>query len=254
MHNTQTLLLTQLFCGILFLSTSTKAQKNKKYNSVVFSYQYPIQKSNEASDTSMMHFLHTIKDSLHKHLEEVIVQSALPLTKAQPESSLGNWIADAVITQLSKKYKINACIINYGSIGVEYWAPGALTRKDFYQLIPHENKIVLYQLNGIAIKQLCDSIASLGGIPISGISFSIKDNRAQSILINHQAVNDHLVYSIALNDFMVIHKKFNGILNKQQSKPIHKTLRNILIETAIDMNNKGVKINATLDNRISYAE
>jgi 2',3'-cyclic-nucleotide 2'-phosphodiesterase (5'-nucleotidase family) len=254
MHNTQTLLLVQMICCILFLSTSAKAQKNKKYNSVVYSHQYPLQRSNGATDMGMEHFLYTIKDSLNKHLEEVIVQSALPLTKAQPESSLGNWIADAVVAQLGKKHKINACIIHYGSIGVEYWAPGVLKRRDFYQLIPHENKIVLYQLNGIAIKQLCDSIASLGGIPISGISFTIKEHRAQGILINHQAINDHLMYSIALNDFMIFHKKFSGVLNKQQAKASHKSLRNILIETAIDLHQKGATINATLDNRISYAE
>ena len=152
MHNTQTLLLVQMLCCILFVSTSAKAQKNKKYNSVIYSHQYPLQRSNDATDMGMEHFLNTIKDSLNKHLEEEIVQSAQPLTKAQPESSLGNWIADAVVAQLGKKHKINACIIHYGSIGVEYWAPGVLKRRDFYQLIPHENKIVLYQLNGIAIK------------------------------------------------------------------------------------------------------
>jgi hypothetical protein len=62
------------------------------------------------------------------------------------------------------------------------------------------------------------------------------------------------MYSIALNDFMVFHKKFSGVLNKQQAKASHKSLRNILIETAIDLHQKGAKINATLDNRISYAE
>ena len=254
MHNTQTLLLIRILCCILFLSTSSMAQKNKKYNSVVYSHQYPIQRSHIETDTRMEYFLSRIKDSLNQKFEEVIVQSANPLTKAQPESSLGNWIADAVKIMLGKKQKINACIIHYGSIGLEYLAPGAITRKDFYQLIPHENKIVLLQLNGVAIKQLCDSIASMGGIPISGITFTIKENRAQNIKMNQQGINEHLLYSIAVNDYMIYHKKFTDVLNKQIAKPSYRNLRSILMETAAEMNQKGEKINATLDNRISYAE
>lgn len=232
------------------------AQHKKQYNCFAGAQLYEVNATTSpaATDTIIENFLSKYKDSLKLRMEDVIVQSASPLTKAQPESSLGNWVADAALKQLSKKQKINATIIHYGSIGLDYLAPGDIKRKDFYQLIPYENKMVLMQLNGKEIQQLCDSMATLGGIPISGIVFVIKDNKAQNVLINQQPVNEHLIYTVAVNDFMLSKKKFVAIWAKQRAKPTHKNLRDILIENALEWQQKGEKIKAILDNRISYAE
>ena len=110
------------------------------------------------------------------------------------------------------------------------------------------------QLNGKEIQQLCDSIATLGGIPVSGIVFAIKDNGAQNIFINQQKLNEHLIYTVAVNDYMLFNRKFMEIWGKQKANPTHKNLRNILIENALELQQKSEKINTTLDNRISYAE
>lgn len=221
---------------------------------MVYSHQYPVQTGIGDTDKRIKLFLGSIQDSLHHRLEVVLIQSAAPLSKAQPESSLGNWIADAAKRQLGKTQKINACIIHYGSIGLDYLAPGDIKRKDFYQLLPRENKMVLMQLRGKEFQQLCDTIARLGGIPVSGLLFVIKDNRAQNIFINQQPLNEHLIYTVAINDYMLYNRKFMDIWGKQQPKPTHKNLRNLLIESALELQEKGEKIKATLDNRISYAE
>lgn len=254
MCKTQSLLQWKIVMIFLCLSAKISAQNNKIYNCFINNQQYTLEQGKWTKDSFMFSILSKYKDSLNQHFEEVIVQSAIPLTKAQPESSLGNWVADAVKMQLGKKQKINACIINYGSIGLDYLAPGNIKRKDFYQLIPHENKMVLMQLNGKEIQQLCDSIATLGGIPVSGIVFAIKDNGAQNIFINQQKLNEHLIYTVAVNDYMLFNRKFMEIWGKQKAKPTHKNLRNILIENALELQQKGEKINTTLDNRISYAE
>jgi len=110
------------------------------------------------------------------------------------------------------------------------------------------------QLNGKEIQQLCDSIATIGGIPVSGIVFVIKDNRAQRIYINQQPINEHLIYTVAINDYLLLNKKFTAVWGNQRPKSTHKNLRNILIENALEMQQKGQKINTELDNRITYAE
>gem|GEM_PF-5175795 len=239
---------------ILCFSTNILAQNNKKYYCILNAQQIALEQGKWPTDSSVFWVLNKYKDSLNNRFEEILVQSAVPLSKAQPESNLGNWITDAVKIQLGKRNKINACIINYGSIGLDYLPPGDIKRKDFYEFIPHENKIVLMQLNGKEIQQLCDSIATIGGIPVSGIVFVIKDNRAQRIYINQQPINEHLIYTVAINDYLLLNKKFTAVWGNQRPKSTHKNLRNILIENALEMQQKGQKINTELDNRITYAE
>jgi 2',3'-cyclic-nucleotide 2'-phosphodiesterase (5'-nucleotidase family) len=253
-------ILCRLFCISLCLTTCLYskqliAQSKKHYHCYQSSTIYLLNNDTSPKDTIIQNYLKECRKNLEDIMDGIIVYTAVPLSKAQPECTLGNWITDAIRKSVQKgRQKIDACILSYSIIEKEYLAPGPIKRIDFYDLITKDNKIVLVNLDGQTLQYLCDSIAVMNGTPVSGISFAIQDNKASNILINNQPVNNHMIYTIAMNDYLWRSKKFNNLFANTTSKDTHQQIRNTLIEYAFDMQQRNEKINTKLESRIYYAE
>ncbi|MES2478429.1 MAG: 5'-nucleotidase C-terminal domain-containing protein [Bacteroidota bacterium] len=244
-----------LYVTAALYSKQLVAQSKKQYHYYQSSSQYLLNNDLSPKDTVIQNYLKECKKNLDEKMDEIIVYTTLPLSKAQPECTLGNWITDAVRKSVQKgKQKIDACILSYSIIEKEYLAPGPIKRIDFYDLITKDNKIVLVNLDGQTLHYLCDSIAIMNGAPISGISFAIHGNKASNILINNQPVNNHMMYTIAMNDYLWQSKKFNNLFANATYKNTHMRLCNTLLEYALAMKQQNEKINTKLENRIYYAE
>lgn len=250
------LLLTLFLLHISLILTPKALGQNKKYYSCYISSSvYLLKNDSMAKDIDMSNLIQKYKSKLTENLEQIIVFTQTPLSKSQPESTLGNWICDVVKNNLIKgNQKVDACVINYGSIGKDYIEPGAIKWKDFYEIIPNENKIILVSLNGQVLQNLCDSIAQMNGMPLSGISFQIKDKKATNIIINQQPLNEHLIYTVAINDYLFYHKSLQQLFNNVTYRNSHLSLRKILINEGYLLQQKNEKINMKLENRIGYAD
>ena len=114
-------------------------------------------------DTTMLNWLKTYKDSLGKTMNAVIGFSLYGLTKKQPESGLGNYMADAMKAMAEQKFNttIDAAFVNYGGIR-SYIPKGNVTIGTMYELMPFDNLIVL---QNFTYHCLCcpNSITSLVG-------------------------------------------------------------------------------------------
>lgn len=247
--------ITALFCFLLLYAHKGNAQKKSYYNAAGKYSIYTIRedKINER-DTAIQQLLQLYKDSLSIKMEETIVLNAAPLTKAQPESTLGNWLADAAKAYLGQNRKIDACLINYGSLGKDYIGPGPIRRKDFYELIPFENKMLLLSVSGTLLQHICDSVAQINGLPISGISLAIDSNKATKVKINNKDIIDNLMYTLLVNDYLISSRSFAPLLGKLAYQQTGYSLRNILIAYSSKLYQEGVQINYKPENRISYAE
>ncbi len=245
--------------GCLLLLIILSACTGKKFHVFYQSaQQYPIKESaSEITDSAVINLVQFYRLDLNIKMQEAIVQTAIPLSKAQPESTMGNWIADAVLesAQHTNK-KVSAAIINYGSIGKEYIAPGTISRADFYKIIPFDNQMIIVSVQGSLLKRLCDTIAQNKGWPVSGISFVIDSNRATKIKIDGVPLNDHLVYNIATNHFLAnagahIH---GGLLKSEQQLVTGISVRTALINYCQNLNKTGKQVHPSIENRIVYAE
>lgn len=252
----QPLLLLLLLLNIsLILAPKALGQNKKYYSCYISSSVYLLINDSVSKDVDMSNLIQEYKSQLAEKLEQIIVFTQTPLSKSQPESTLGNWVCDAVINNFQKRNeKVDACVINYGSIGKDYIEPGAIKWKDFYEIIPNENKIILVSLSGQVLQNLCDSIAQMNGMPLCGISFLIKDKKATNIKINQQPLNKHLIYTIATNDYLFYNKRLQQLFINVNYKNSHLYLRNILIQEAQFLHQQNEKINMKLENRIGYAD
>ena len=216
--------------------------------------QYVIRKGDSA-DSLLAALLRPYKLGVDTQMQVVIGHADIPLTKAQPESTLGNFLADAVLVAAQKlDPKVVATISNYGGIRLSYVAPGPITRGRMYEIMPFDNMITIVDIPGTVLQQFCDMIAARKGWPLSGISFAIKEAKAIDVQIDGASLNPATVYKIALNDYNA-----RGGDNCDFLKPLKKRsttvfLRDAMIEYVAALEGEGKPLHPLLQKRIRYAE
>ena len=81
------------------------------------SYQQYTIAENGKKDTSLLNMLAPYKRGVDTQMNMVIGTTDEPLTKAQPESTIGNFIADAQLYAAKKmNNKVDAAVVGYGGI------------------------------------------------------------------------------------------------------------------------------------------
>lgn len=215
---------------------------------------YEITKAAPA-DSNLVRLLQPYKLGVDTQMQVVIAHTDIPLTKAQPESTLGNFMADAMLDAAKKiDPKVVAAVSNYGGIRVPYIAPGNITRGKLYELMPFDNMLTIAEIPGRTLQEFCELMARYKGWPVSGITFTIEDKKAKDIRVDGQSLNEHRVYKIAINDYIArggdncdflreVHKRYTSVF-----------VRDALIDYAAALEQEGKPLHPTLDNRIRYAE
>ncbi len=214
---------------------------------------YPIG-LNVPKDSGLSTMLSTYKDSVTKVMGKVIGFSTYGMYKKQPESGLGNLMADATKTIAEQVYgqKVDAAFLNYGGIR-SYLPKGDITVGNVFELMPFDNLLVIQKVRGDSLQQLLNHMANRKGWPISGITFVIDSNMAKKVVIGTKQLYADSIYSIANSDYTA-----NGGDNVTMLKPFKPINNGYLLRDAI-MNyikmwtELGHPIDAKPEKRIIYA-
>lgn len=199
--------------------------------------------------------LSSYKAGIDTQMQIVIGHADIPLTKAQPESSIGNFMADAQMTAAKRiDNKVVGSVINYGGIRLSYIPPGIITKGRIYELMPFDNMVTIIDVPGEVLGKFCSHMARSKGWPVSGITYTIKDKTAVDIKINGLPLNDNIVYKIALPDYIA-----KGGDNCDFFIPLKKKYTSLFVRDAVidyiqQLEKQGKPLHAELENRIQYAE
>ena len=238
-------------CCIFFLAgfnTLSTAQK------IEVSYKDYVVQPVVGRDSSFINFLSSYKDSISRSMNEVIGFSLHGLYKHQPESALGNFMADAMKEAAEKVFatKVDVAFINYGGIR-SYLPKGDITKGRLYELMPFDNLIVLQQMKGGILLRFLHHIAEEGGWPAAGLTMTInKDKQAVYVMINGKPLDEEQTYTVANVDYIA-----NGGSNCSMLKAIPQLskgylLRDALIEHVIAFTKQGKSIDAQIQYRMIY--
>ena len=184
---------------------------------------------------------------------KVIGFATAPLYKKQPESPLGNLMADCMKLYAEKIYNksVDAAFVNFS--GIRFYIPkGDISIGTVYKVMPYDNKIVLLTIPGNVLKQFLEHQASLGGWPCSGVNIIITGKQASEILIDNQPLDETKNYTIAVADYIA-----NGGNQCTMLKGIPRLDNNYLFRTALigyidSFTKAGKPVTATIQNRIVY--
>lgn len=214
-----------------------------------------IEKSSTA-DTALIAFYKPYKDSLDKMMQIKIAELETDLFKKQPESTLGNLVADILLAETKQyvKQPVDFGVMNYGGIRVSSLSKGNLMINDAYLISPFDNYLVAQKVSGMQVQAICDSLALKGGWPVSGISFEIKNKKAQHIQIQYQDLDLSKNYTMATIDYVANGGDGMALLKTVPQMATGVLFRDAIIDYWKQQTLQGKKINAQLENRIKNVE
>ena len=176
------------------------------------------------------------------------------LLKKQPESTLGNWVADAIVNGAERhgSLKVDFGVQNYGGVRIKELTKGEITLGKIYELMPFNNYVVVLEADGATTKKLFDRMALYGGWPISkSVHYVIKDDQATGITINGQTFDINKNYIIALPDYVANGGDKCSFLKDAKRLDIDQVLiRDILVEEVQIANKEGKHINSKIEGRV----
>ena len=178
----------------------------KHVKDAAFFYQ-PGKDSLLIGDAGFEKVISPYKDSLNKTMNESLAISSGTLEKGQPESALGNMVADAclfVIRVHATEKGIEQpdfCVLNNGGLRSSLPA-GTITLKNVYELMPFENELVIVYLQGAGVVELLEYISAKGGVPVSDLRMSLKSEQLKKSFIAGNEFNSAATYRVLTSDYL----------------------------------------------------
>ncbi len=142
---------------------------------------------------------------MEKEMNVVIGQLGQDIIKEQPESTMGNFVADLVYDMCQKNFDnpIDFAVVNYGGLRVPSMLAGDVTKGSIFELMPFDNMLVVMDLDGPTTLQLFNSMAAYGGWPISDQArFKIVEGAAKEITVGGEAFDIGRNYKVAISDYI----------------------------------------------------
>ncbi len=207
------------------------------------------------NDSGMLGFLQPYAQTMNASMNKVIGFTNNTLIHKQPESALGNFLADCITQMAEKKFnrKVDAGFINQGGIR-SYLAKGNITLGKIFEIMPFDNLLVLQEMKGSVLRLLLDKTAADGGWPVSvGLQMRIKEKKAIQITIAGKPLDENAVYVIANSDYVA-----NGGSGCDMLRNLAQTNKGYLIRDAIidyiaEFTSQGKPIDPKSENRVVYA-
>jgi len=244
-----------LFLPFLALVFSASACKTSYQPGAVQYLDYRIN-SKEKADSGLLTLLRPYSDSLNKTMNDVIAVAGVELVKKQPEGTLNNVLADAMLVIGQEKFKttIDAAFLNYGGVRLNVLPAGNITRSKVFEVAPFDNVIVLQRMTGTILQQFLDMVAIRGGWPCSGISFQIKNKKAINIKIGNKPVDAATEYTIALLDYVANGGEDFAFLKNIPQQNNGDLFRDAVLSYFSRFQKEGKQVTAKIENRITNAE
>jgi len=209
-------------------------------------------------NTQIENIIAPYRSTLNKQMDVLIGETETDLLKERPESTLGNFTADAILFSAKKHsaHPVDAAITNYGGLRIQSIEKGGITKGRVYELMPFDNMLVVMEMDSTQIYQWANHFLTLGGWPLSQ-QWQIKvdtTNMQFDVKLNGEPLENGRNYRICTSDYIA-----NGGDNCEFLKAIKREalgvfFRDGIIEYVEHKTAKNEKINASLQGRIQIVE
>lgn len=214
--------------------------------------------NDNAVDSGVVKTIQPYKNSLDGKMHEVIGYAPSSLTKKTPESTLGDFFAEAVFKTVRGLPNVDTAntfaMFNTGGLRISV-PQGDILIGSMYELMPFENKLVVIKISSERLMKLLNFIAEKDGAPVAGIRFTILDKKAKDIFINGKPFDVNTTYYVATSDYLA--GGGDKFFSPDENNTMVKTdilLRDILIDYCKKLTKENKPITATIDGRIQYAK
>jgi 2',3'-cyclic-nucleotide 2'-phosphodiesterase (5'-nucleotidase family) len=120
--------------------------------------------------------------------------------------------------------------------------------------MPFDNLVTIVEVPGDILKQFCDHMAKAKGWPVSGITYTLKDKKASDIRVLNDPVNDHIIYKIAVSNYIANGGDNCDILTTLKKKQTNIFVRDAIINYVVNIDKQGKPLQPAVEKRVRYAE
>ena len=144
------------------------------------------------------------REQLQEQLGEVLGHAAGDFFKDDPEGTLDNLVADALLhgARALAGDTVHVALLNEGGIRVPV-ARGPILMRHAYELLPFENFVTVLSLSGEELERLADEIALTRGEPIAGWTMELDGDDAVNVRVGGAPIDRGRVYRLATVDYLV---------------------------------------------------
>lgn len=188
----------------------------------------------------------------------VLGTASCDIERGRPEGLMNNFEADVLRAagDAANGKPVDVAIANYGGIR-NLWAKGDITVGDVYRVFPFENCLALATLNGEQLTRLFQSIARVGGQPISGAALVITpDGELVTCDVQGHPVDPAARYRVATLDYLVEGNDGMDAFREATDVTIYpdSTIRDLVTARIQSLTAAGKPVSPTLDGRITVID
>lgn len=240
----------------IFLLLFVLAGCGRQYSPVSYSFKQIKLTEVITADSSFTKKIQPYKDSLDAEMNAVVAVSGKNMLRAQPESELGNLMTNIMLLRAKQltTQKVDFAVMNYGGIRIPELPAGNITRGKVFELMPFDNRMVLQTIDGKTAQDMFNQMAKLGGWPVAGAAYTIKDGKAENIVINGVALTADNMYTYAVSDYIAAGGDKMDMLKNKPYIDLKITVRDVLMEGFIAMNKEGKQVSADVEGRVTVVK
>jgi 2',3'-cyclic-nucleotide 2'-phosphodiesterase (5'-nucleotidase family) len=143
------------------------------------------------------------KAKLEKETGRFIGETAGEITKDGAETTLGNFVCDALKYSAQKYFKrdsIDIVIVNRGGLRTNL-PKGKITVGNIFELMPFENEMVLIKIKGAYLEQFF-RLEVEKAHPFWGFTMKIKNKEVENVLVGGRALDKDKIYTLVTSDYL----------------------------------------------------
>lgn len=239
-----------LFIAVILTTTCTKKQytvKNIEVTRVEMNSTWE-----PVAGTKMRALVNSLHAKMTGEIQTVVGTAGRTLTGGKPQSLLSNFAADAIFDYASGLWgTVDFAVINIGGIR-NIMNQGPITIENIYEIFPFDNRIVLLELPGKAVKEFFDSVAKKEGEGLSkNIETVIRNKTVQGLKVGGKIIDENKIYFVATLDYLAEgNDRMEALTKAVKVTDSNILLRDALIEYIQKQTAENKAIDSNLDNRI----
>jgi len=154
-------------------------------------------------DAGLEELIAPFRTRMEERTAEVIGTATGAFEKADPEGTLDNFVADAMLwaARAQDSVSVHAAMANDGGLRAPINA-GPITVGEVFELMPFENFVSVLEFSGFQMDSLAQQVAATDGEPLAEFTFTITEGRAVDVRVAGQPLNPQGRYRVATSDYL----------------------------------------------------
>src|SRR5688572_13801154 len=203
------------------------------------------------------------RNKVTEQMAEVVGSAPVALEKLPVESPVGNFVADLQRhqAQMLTGKPVDMGLMTGGGIRTPL-RQGDLTLGDIFELMPFENELMVITVTAPVVKQLLtyasqEHIYKLDKkvLSTSNVSYNIRNNKPENIMIGGQPFDSSRTYTIALSDYLAKGgDNLDFIKNQVSAEKVGILLRDAITKHIKELTAQGKPIEAKIEGRVTVID